>query len=317
MQYDTQEFIKRAKAAHGRLYDYSKTVYTKSINKVCIVCREHGDFWQTAANHLRGDKCPMCCTAHRLDTNSFIKLARKKHGFRYLYSEVVYKAGHSKVDIICRKHGVFKQTPAFHLLGNNCPTCANLLRGNPGFGRKTTESFIEQAKSVHGNRYDYTETVYDVGYLPIFIKCPEHGRFKQTPDRHLQPGGICPKCTSKDTSWSQKAIDWISKEANRRKMKGVQHSLNGKEYRIPGTRFKVDGFHEPSNTIFEFHGSRWHGDPVVYKPSQKPHPYSNKTSRQLYNATVQREDLFVQLGYRVIVIWEHDYNKGMRYSYIL
>lgn len=45
MKITTEIFIERAKKAHGNKYDYSKSVYTKSDSKICIICPEHGEFW--------------------------------------------------------------------------------------------------------------------------------------------------------------------------------------------------------------------------------------------------------------------------------
>ena len=39
-------FIERAKKVHGDKYDYSKVEYVNTHTKVCIICPEHGEFWQ-------------------------------------------------------------------------------------------------------------------------------------------------------------------------------------------------------------------------------------------------------------------------------
>lgn len=54
------EFIEIAKATHGDLYDYSKTVYTYAKKKVTITCKKHGDFEQEACAHTCGQGCPQC-----------------------------------------------------------------------------------------------------------------------------------------------------------------------------------------------------------------------------------------------------------------
>ena len=41
----TEEFIAKAKAVHGDRYDYSKVKYVDSKTKICIICKEHGEFW--------------------------------------------------------------------------------------------------------------------------------------------------------------------------------------------------------------------------------------------------------------------------------
>lgn len=56
-----EEFIRRAKLVHGDKYDYSKVEYTTIIDKVCIICPEHGEFWQKGYDHLHGHGCAKCC----------------------------------------------------------------------------------------------------------------------------------------------------------------------------------------------------------------------------------------------------------------
>lgn len=55
-----QEFIEKARAKHGCKYDYSKVEYINNHTKVCIICPEHGEFWQTPNKHLSGQGCPKC-----------------------------------------------------------------------------------------------------------------------------------------------------------------------------------------------------------------------------------------------------------------
>ena len=57
----------------------------------------------------------------------------------------------------------------------------------------TTEEFIEKAKLVHGNKYDYNESHYVKSNIKIIIKCDIHGNWEQTPASHLMGCG-CPKC---------------------------------------------------------------------------------------------------------------------------
>lgn len=58
--------------------------------------------------------------------------------------------------------------------------------------RKTTKEFIEEAKMVHGNKYDYSKVVYVNNNTKVEIICPEHGSFFQRPNDHLKKNG-CPK----------------------------------------------------------------------------------------------------------------------------
>ena len=57
----TRKFIEKAVVVHGNSYDYSKVVYVSSNKKICITCRQHGDFWQTPDAHVNYvQNCPKC-----------------------------------------------------------------------------------------------------------------------------------------------------------------------------------------------------------------------------------------------------------------
>ena len=114
-----QEFIARAKEVHGSKYDYSKVDFVNVDTKVCIICTEHGEFWQTPFKHMKGNGCPFCKGKFpkKEKERQFIETAKKIHNNKYDYSKVSYENGHKKVCIICPEHGEFWQTPLNHLNG--------------------------------------------------------------------------------------------------------------------------------------------------------------------------------------------------------
>ena len=202
----TESFVSKALAVHGDKYDYSLVDYCGCNDCVTIRCKTCGTlFDQKPSNHLSGHGCPVCAANKRgrgrrssYTNESFISKARSVHGDLYDYSNVVYRGTHKDVEIICRKHGSFFQTPHNHLHGNGCPKCGHERRVNgtvPGFGIRTsnTEEFIAKAKLVHGDRYDYSRVDYVRSSEHVLIGCKIHGFFKQTPGHHLQGCG-CPKC---------------------------------------------------------------------------------------------------------------------------
>jgi hypothetical protein len=69
---------------------------------------------------------------------------------------------------------------------------------------------------------------------------------------------------------------------------------------------KFDGFDPKTNTVYEFHGSMWHGDPRVYK-STDINPVNKKLYGDLYSDTLKREELIKKLGYNLIIMWEKDF----------
>lgn len=87
----------------------------------------------------------------------------------------------------------------------------------------------------------------------------------------------------------------------------IQHAMNGGEYCIPNTRYRVDGYCSENNTVYEFHGDCFHGNPDVFAPEEYCHPFNNKTAGELYSATKHRENEIISLGYNLVVVWESDY----------
>ena len=57
----------------------------------------------------------------------------------------------------------------------------------------TTEEFIERAKKIHGDTYDYSKVDYKNAKTKVTIICPKHGEFEQTPHAHLKGQG-CKLC---------------------------------------------------------------------------------------------------------------------------
>ena len=104
------------------------------------------------------------------NTQEFIEKAKEIHGNKYNYSKVDYKNAKTKICIICPIHGEFYQTPDHHLQGQGCPKCSGK--------NKTTEEWVEQAKHIHKNRYDYSNSIYINSITPIKIICPIHGEFQ-------------------------------------------------------------------------------------------------------------------------------------------
>ncbi len=178
-------FVSEAKLIHGDKYDYSLVDYVNAKTKVKIICKTHGVFEQTPTNHLNGQTCGKCNGLNKT-TNEFIKQAKLIHNNNYDYSLVDYYDTKTKVKIICNSHGMFEQTPNQHLtLKQGCPKCVGK--------NKTTNEFINEAKLKHGDKYNYTKTIYKKSKIKIDIICPNHGLFKQTPNMHLKGQG-CPIC---------------------------------------------------------------------------------------------------------------------------
>jgi hypothetical protein len=120
---DTATFIADARAKHGDRYDYSQVHYGSMHRHVQIICKIHGPFPQAPYEHITGQGCPDCA-GKNMDTARFIAAARAKHGDLYDYSQVRYVSMPLHVQIICKIHGPFPQSPLHHIhSGRGCPTC--------------------------------------------------------------------------------------------------------------------------------------------------------------------------------------------------
>ena len=120
---------------------------------------------------------------NRSNTVEFVSKAKAVHGDRYDYSKVEYINKKNKITIICNLHGEFKQTPNSHLQGHGCKSCAVLKHK---FNvTSSTNKFIQKAKAVHGDRYDYSLADYKNSSIKVIIICRIHGEFEQRPCNHF------------------------------------------------------------------------------------------------------------------------------------
>jgi len=112
-----------------------------------------------------------------------------------------------------------------------------------------TELFIEKAKLVHGDKYDYSQSIYINNSEKIKIIYKKHGEFYKTPIGHYATGHGCSKCCNIIYSKMQiLLLNFLSKFHN------IQHALNDGEFLIPNTKYKSDVYCKETNTIYEFHG---------------------------------------------------------------
>ena len=185
----TEEFVFDAKMVHEDRYDYSLTKYVNAHTKVKIICSKHGIFEQTPNHHLNNEGCSKCAGKNKT-TEEFINEANLIHNNKYDYSVVKYNEAKDKVRIICFEHGEFLQKPINHLYGQGCPKCG-------GSFKSSTADFVEKAKTIHDNKYNYSLIEYVGNKIMVKIICPLHGIFEQKPNNHLCGQG-CSKCDGKN-----------------------------------------------------------------------------------------------------------------------
>ena len=349
-----EEFINKSKAIFGDSLDYSKVCYKNSRTIVVLTCKKHGDFLIQPNFHISYKRgCPVC-SGFKHNRVSFVSKAISIHGNKYDYSKVDFCRVKSKVVIVCPIHGEFNQTPDKHINAKNgCPNCDKTVK-------KNTEYVKEKAKLVHGDKYDYSESVYVGMFKNIKITCPKHGAFWQAPSNHIRGKQGCPKCAYENSFYSQE--DFIAKSTKKHngeydysKVKYIRYDckveiicpkhgvfLQTPNSHMSGARcpkcfgsiskieqewlddllipeewrhktiihsdghFRVDAYDAASNTVYEFYGDYWHGNPNIYN-SNFINKHNKITFGELYSKTMERLNKLFSLGYKVVYIWEKDY----------
>lgn len=251
----------------------------------------------------------------RITQEKFIKRSRKVHGNTYDYSKSVYNLMHIPVIIICSTHGQFNQKPYLHINDKNgCPKCGNIKKAKSK--TKTHSEYLESAKKIHGEKYDYSQTIYKGMHSIVTIICPKHGEFQQIAYSHIQNHG-CPNC--KTFKYSKSSIDWLNQIAQEKEL-FIQHAENKGEYLVHHKyknkiyKTNVDGYHAESNTIYEFHGCYFHGHPPdkCLKKGYLSEHLNTTTKRnfgELYEETIRREKILKELGYNLVIIWECQFRR--------
>ncbi len=288
LRFTREEFLARAMSVHGDRYDYPDEIPQKN-DAMIINCRIHGPFKQKRTEHFAGHGCHTCGGRKRRNTEQYIAEARARHGDRFSYDRTVFVRTTDKLIVTCRVHGDFMVNANMHLLGNGCVDCA-------GLRRRTTEQFVEKAKERFGDRYDYSLVEYVNSNEEVTIICPSHGPFEQRPVYHLVNAVGCPKCTY---SVSRPETEWLDDL-------GIGQSIRQARIRLKGKSRSVDAYDPDTNTVYEFWGSWWHGDPKVFPPDGI-HSVAKKTYGELYRRTMEKRGLIIAAGYRLVEVWESEY----------
>lgn len=239
-----KKFLEKSIKIHGNIYDYSLVEYVNAKTKVKIICKKHGVFEQDPDNHSRGSGCRFCKGGALLGVEQFIKKSKVKHGDLYDYSQVVYVNNRKKVSILCKKHGIFKQSPNEHMFGYGCSKCG---KEKVAFIKNelAKNTFFDKANKIHEYKYDYSKSEYINSRSKMIIICKKHGEFIQNCNSHLRGNG-CPLC--KESAGEKKIREFLQnndiKFIPQKKFKDCRHIRP-----LP-----FDFFVEDYNVCIEFDG---------------------------------------------------------------
>ena len=172
-----EKFLTNANKKHKNRYDYSLIKeYKNNKEKIEILCKEHGVFTQRVNDHIiKGIGCPECTQERfRLSTDDFINKANFRHKNKYTYSsDIVFKSNKDKIEIICKEHGMFEQSPNSHLNGQGCPSCKE-SKGEVSIRGFLLENKIDFESQKKFRECKYKSELFFDFYLPELNICIEY-----------------------------------------------------------------------------------------------------------------------------------------------
>jgi hypothetical protein len=237
-----EEFIERARKVHGDKYDYSKIEYVNTSTKVCIICPEHGEFWQIPTSHMLGYGCDLC-SKNSINKEQFlnkINIVDERLGRKYKYDITGYKNMSLKIPVTCQEHGIFYMNASDLLRGRGCQFCASNQK-------KEKNDFIEKSNEIYNNKYDYSKVNYINAHTKVCIICPEHGEFWQEPNNHYR---FTPKCC-RGKSKLEKEVNEILTEC------GIEFiEQKTFDWLVYKDKMKLDFYIPSLNTIIECQGEQ-------------------------------------------------------------
>ena len=250
----TELWIEKAKKVHGDKYDYSNVNYINNRIPVEIICNIHGPFFQIPYSHLAGKGCNECAKINKAlhktsNTEKWVEKAKKIHGDKYDYSKSIYTKATERINIICKKHGMFSQRASDHLSGYGCPKCgyekvsADLLSNK--------ENFVKKANKVYSNKYTYDNFIYINNKTPSYVTCKKHGDFFFFFYNHITGRNFFPHCTAEQSKCAKEINDFL---------KANDIDIIENDRSILAKKFEIDAFCKTKNIAIEYDGLYWHSE---------------------------------------------------------
>lgn len=302
------EFIAQANHIHHYKYNYTLVDYNRADVNVDIICPTHGIFQQRPANHIhRQTGCPRCKSGN-------IKQTKKQKYGNENYNNIE-KRKQTCVDV----YGVDNPQKRTDIRNKFRQTMLERYGVEyTGLNQSLRIKQIQSSMEKYGIEYYQQKHILDI--IPILLNFDimyhkyiieqkssivigkELGIDKQTVLKYLRDLEI----EIRQEHYSYISILWLEQQSTKFSC-NIMHGKNGGEYSIPGTLYFADGYCEETNTIYEFHGDFWHGNPQIYS-SDMIHPIlEHVTMGELYQKTIDREQKIKELGYNLVVMWESDF----------
>lgn len=332
-----EEFIAQIQAKEGPDMRGDSFPYplTQSLIKMRVVCRVHGEYEIVPASRVAGSRCAKCWKRGqpRQTKEEFLAKLVAKEGpeMRGDTFPNPLPLANEKMVVVCKVHGKYQIRPGLRMYGQRCKKCWDNRRVSQPHSYSTKGASlddilkrIESLKEEHPKTFEFLDftksqitSIKNInptakgGRAVMSFVChcvdpttgKEHGKqwraltdiYGTVAKKVKRPLG-CNKCKPTTSEACREWLESIEKEEGI-DIQRTQYPYVS-EYIIPGTSYRVDGFHAPTKRVFEYNDDASHGNPIVYKNA------ANKTAKQQFASTIRRENELRNLGYNVVVKWE-------------
>ena len=232
--------------------------YIKSGGKVDIICDTHGRSTIKAGTLLFNSEgrtqygCKKCAgegigSSRMLPFTEFVRQMQEKHGKDAVeYLEEGYVGMGGNITYICPTHGKVTASAFHHSRAKlPCKFCSADERSERS--RIPFSQFVENARAIHGDRYDYIEDSYIAMSEQVEIVCKEHGKFSQLASDHVTSQAGCPRCAVSISKGEVELKEFLESAGL-----DVTH-----QFRYSGRR-EFDVLVDSHDTALEYDGILWH-----------------------------------------------------------
>lgn len=296
----TESFLENCILIHKDQYKYNITTdKVKAHQMIDIICNIHGPFQQRAFHHMRGAGCKKCGIEARAGMNS-AEFKNKALQLSQIITIPYEWINCNKLRIQCHVHG--KQEVSYYRVFNTkgCPLCRKKQLNDAR--RKGLVDYSERLQALYDGKYFYDATSFKGLFKPFSAKCPTHGIFTLCSLRSHLVGVGCPKCSPV----SKVEKEWLA-------YLNVPDELHQRKIVINGKIYIVDAYDPATNTIYEFWGDFYHGNPDIHDPNEI-NGIAKKTFGELFENTMKKREDILKAGYKLVEIWENEFNKQKKCS---
>lgn len=282
--------------------------------------------WNCTQNHiwkapiiriLQGKGCPICSRKQVGDNNitniTQIKTKLRERNIQYpnqqvVLNELTFKGTSKKCEWTCMSGHKWEAEPKTVLRGSYCPECRrlnNIKRQTDTHETILEKLYLRNKRSPNNKVYLHPSVVVASRNVDLMLMCDSGHTWNGKINDVINQDTGCPICAK--SGFSYKAIDWLNHISLHQNI-NIRHVKNGGEFRIPKTKYHVDGYCKENNTVYEFYGDMWHGNPNKFKPTEL-NIISKISYGELFQKTLIREQNIKKQGYNLVTIWESEWDE--------